>query len=129
MKRAAFCMTGVLIAWIFSPFAIKSLVSLWAIEVDELSSYFTASAALFSALAFGALLYTLVLQREQLKVQQEELDKAKQDSERNTEIAAYTAMLNYYMCRGYSKDIVEITPADIAKRLNTILGSPTRDGS
>ncbi|MCF7485436.1 hypothetical protein [Vibrio sp. A2-1] len=118
----------VILLWLLSPALISNVVfPLLDIKSDESSGLYTAIAALFSALAFSALLVTLWLQREQLNIQKKELESAKSESDRNIEIAAYTALLAYYgNGNKYNPIACDLTPMDIAKRLDKLLGSPNR---
>lgn len=118
----------VFLLWLLSPALMSNVVlPLLDIKADESSGLYTAIAALFSALAFSVLLVTFWLQREQLNIQKKELKSAKSESDRHIEIAAYTALLAYYgNGNKYNPIACDLTPMDIAKRLDKLLGSPNR---
>jgi len=117
----------VLSFWLVSPVILKTYVfSFLGINTSDISGLYTAVAALFSALAFAALLVTVWYQKQQLDVQKRELALAKEENEKNTQIAAYTALLTYYAGNSYNPIACELTPMDIAKKLNKLLNNPDR---
>jgi hypothetical protein len=120
----------VAIIWILSPALIDSyLLPILNIQEADIGGLYTAVAALFSALAFAGILLTLMLQSKQLKLQEKEIDSQRKQASTNTEIAAYTALLTYYSNNSYEPSACELTSMDIAKRLNSLLGSPSRVSS
>ena len=127
MVKVVLVLILVLLVWLVSPVILNDAIfPLLDIDYSHSSGLYTAVAALFSALAFAALLVTVWFQKQQLDIQKSELEKAKEDSEKNIQIAAYTALLTYYAKGPYNPDVCELTPMDIAKKLNKLLGNPDR---
>lgn len=128
MFKVTFTITLVILLWLVSPIILNKVVFPFVeIDILNVSSVYTAVAALFSALAFAALLLTLWLQNQQLNIQRKELELTREDNEKNTQIAAYTALLTYYGTGNHYEAVAcELTPMDIAKRLNKLLAKPER---
>jgi hypothetical protein len=111
---------SIILIWIFCPILLDEyLLPLLGIHPNEVGSLYTAVAALFSALAFAAILLTLWLQKQQL-------DNQLKQNEINTDISAYTALLTYYSSNSYDPKACELTSMQIAKRLNKLLSNPSR---
>ena len=117
----------IIVIWGLSPIIIDSyLLPLLDIQKTELSDLYTAVAALFSALAFAGIMLTLVVQNKQVELQKDEIEAQRLQANIITEIAAYTALLTYYDSNSYEPTACELTPMDIAKRLNKLLLNPCR---
>ena len=63
---------GVLLLWIFSAFVIYLYGDSWS-ERGTIGDMFGAVNALFSGLAFAALLFTIIMQREEMMLNREEI--------------------------------------------------------
>lgn len=110
----------ILILWLASPLILNQfIIPILGLEANEISGVYTAVTALFSALAFSVLLLTLWLQKQQLDIE-------KIENKKNIQISAYSALLTYYNgSNSYDPNVNELTPMDIAKKLNTLLTNPT----
>lgn len=110
----------ILILWLVSPLILNQfIIPTLGLDANEISGIYTAVAALFSALAFSVLLLTLWLQKKQL-------DIAEIENKKNIQISAYSALLTYYNgSNSYDPNVSELTPMNIAKKLNTLLANST----
>lgn len=72
---------GLFLLWVFYGFASFALVPLLVdhdlTKAGQLGDMFGAINALFSAFAFAGLIYTILLQREELSLQREELESTR----------------------------------------------------
>jgi hypothetical protein len=115
---------GVIILWAISGYLIYVLIPNWS-DRGTVGDMFGAGNALFSGLAFAALIYTIYLQREDIKLNRseismnrKELKKAAiaqqnqvQQTQLTTKINAISTVINYYNIQianpNISTDIVE----------------------
>lgn len=123
MKKIIFILSLIVFFWLISPIFIQKLIlPLLGYSSPTVAGIYTAVAALFSSLAFSILIFTLWLQKEQFELQKKELKLSKIESQRNIEISAYSALLTYYNNNNsYDPKACELTPMDIAKKLNEII--------
>ena len=75
----------VIIIWGLSAFLIMVFLSEWS-ERGTFGDLFGAVNALFSALAFAALIYTIVLQREEIKQNREEIVLNRKELEKSAKL-------------------------------------------
>ncbi len=117
----------IFIIWLASPLILNHfIIPFLGLGANEISGVYTAVAALFSALAFSILLLTLWLQKKQLDIQKNELEVAKIENKKNIQISAYSALLTYYNgSNSFDPNVSELTPMDIAKKLNALLKKST----
>ena len=126
MLKAIIIITLTVLCWLFLPFLLNTYVlPIYGMQTTETSGIYTAIAALFSALAFAVLILTLISQRQLINIQKQEISSAQETNNKNTELAAYTALLTYYANNSYEPNACELTSMDIAKKLNAILKSST----
>lgn len=115
-------LTVLLTLWLYSPYLITYiLLPLNSIEKSDLGDIYTAVTALFSTLAFGALLLTIFIQNKQLRLQKKELLKSEAAHDFNAKLSAYSALLNYYESNAYDPEACKLSPRNIAMKLDEII--------
>ena len=114
--------------WFYSPYLINNyLLPINLVQSKDLAGIYTTVAALFSTLAFGALLLTIFIQNKQLKHQKKELLKSEESHNINIKLAAYSVLLNYYDKNSYDPKVCKLSPRDVAIRLNEIINLPNKN--
>ena len=106
-----------LILWRFFP---KIIPWFFGYTGDSMPSWiFDAGNTLFSALAFGAMIITLLLQREDLKLQNQEMQETKNIMAKQLELAGISQVEStlFYMLGQYN-NILNCLSAKIPKAIN-----------
>lgn len=70
---------AVLLIYLFGPAVVRRLTGIWGMGSMDNSTVVAAVEALFSALAFGGIIYTVLLQRDELALQREELEATREE--------------------------------------------------
>jgi hypothetical protein len=83
-KPLIFLFILIIIIWLLSWIAIRYFISEWD-KRAYFGDAFGAISALFSGLAFGGIIYTIMLQREELKLQRIELQETRKELARSAD--------------------------------------------
>lgn len=66
-------------------------------ELSKHGTLFTSVSSLFAGLAFVGVMYNIYIQREELKLTRQELNKQSDNQKKSAEIQAYSALLTSYI--------------------------------